>query len=356
MRHHRGFTLIELLVVISIIAVLIALLLPAVQAAREAARRAQCVNNLKQLGLATANYESMHGSFPPVEIMRQESPMNCAAVTRGHSVFTLLLGFTEQQQAYNAINFSFAAGGGMEAGLPSAGAVNRTGLIVQIGIFICPSDSKQTPFEASISLNGYAQSSYAAMVGTHDVHRWYCGCPTEPPYGGSCPAEGVLDIVSDGAFNKTRVRTVSSIIDGTSNTIFFGEQARFRNDPETWLGTWSRVGHFGSTPTGVTRPTVLASSAPRINANLLVPNAPPTLSPTGDTDSWLFDGKSIQMGQFGFRSQHPGGANFLFGDGSVRFLKESIDVGSTDYAARNIGVYRKLSTVAGGEVISSDAF
>jgi prepilin-type N-terminal cleavage/methylation domain-containing protein/prepilin-type processing-associated H-X9-DG protein len=356
MRHHRGFTLIELLVVISIIAVLIALLLPAVQAAREAARRAHCVNNLKQMGIALANYEGVHGSFPPGAIMRQESPLNCEAVPRGHSVFALLLGFMEQQQAYSAINFSFAAGGAMEAGLPSAGAVNRTGLIAQISTFICPSDSKQTPYEASVSLNAYAQSSYAAMAGTHDVHRWYCGCPTSPPYTGSCPAAGIVEIVSDGAFFKNRVRTVAGITDGTSNTIFFGEQARFRNDPEPWLGTWSRVGHFSSTPTGVTRPTVLATSAPRINANLLVPNAPATYSITGDTDSWLFDGKSIQMGQFGFRSQHPGGANFLFGDGSVRFLKESIDIGSTDYAARSIGVYRKLSTVAGGEMIGSDAF
>src|SRR5437867_4613130 len=108
-RHLRGFTLIELLVVIAIIAVLIALLLPAVQAAREAARRAQCSNNLKQLGLAIANYENTIGSFPPGALTYKQNPVVCppAFNTRDYSFFDLILPYMEQLSGYNAVNFSF---------------------------------------------------------------------------------------------------------------------------------------------------------------------------------------------------------------------------------------------------------
>jgi len=352
----RGFTLIELLVVIAIIAVLIALLLPAVQAAREAARRAQCSNNLKQMGLALANYESAQGSFPPGGISYQESPLNCKA-NRQHSVFALILPYLEQQQVYNAINFSFNAGGPMENGYPHGGATNRTGLIPTINAYICPADSRTQPYTISESFNAYSQTSYAASAGTFDVQRWYCGCPTSPPYGGSCPSANVTEVVSDGAFIKIRSRRVQEISDGMSNTIFFGEQARFRNDPERLFQSWSRLAYFGkNATTGVTRTPIFASTVSRINANPLVPEPDPTYTATGDVDSWLFDGVSIDAGQFGFRSQHPGGANFLFGDGTVKFLKQTIDMGSPNYAARNTGVFRRLSTIAGGEVISSDAF
>jgi prepilin-type N-terminal cleavage/methylation domain-containing protein/prepilin-type processing-associated H-X9-DG protein len=358
-----GFTLIELLVVIAIIGVLIALLLPAVQAAREAARRAQCTNNLKQIGLAIHNYESSVGSFPTGTITYQENPLNCGVVRRGHSFFALILNYMEQTQIYNAINFSFTAGGNTEFGFGHGGATNRTGLISQINSFICPSDSRQIPYPLTVSFNGYGQASYAGMVGTRDIFHWYCGCPVNF-VGGSCA--GAVEIEPDGVFGYNWTRKLAEVTDGTSNTILVGENARFKNDPDMIFNTWSRSLWFASNFPGGTssRPECLASSVPKINAPFQPGDTsafPGTLGPTNDTDGWAWVASPDyrQLGQFGFRSQHPGGANFLFGDGSVRFLKETIDMGSPTYtpaAARNVGVYRKISTFRGGETVSSDAY
>ena len=360
-RGGRAFTLIELLVVIAIIAVLIALLLPAVQSAREAARRAQCVNNLKQIGLALANYESAVGSYPPGAITYQESPMNCVVKPRTYSFFDLILPYMESQPTYNAVNFSFPAGGVTENGWPHGGATNRTAFITQIPSYVCPSDGQETPYQLSQSPNGYNQTSYGGMAGTFDIWHWYCGCPTSPPYGGSCPAANNTEIQSDGMFMKNYTYKISSVRDGLSNTIYVGEACRYRNDPDSVMMFYSRMGWWATSLPGTSRPSVLFSPIPRINANFVVGDEaayPGQISVTGDVDSWLFVSTPDyrQLGQFGFRSQHPGGANFAMGDGSVRFIKETIDMGSPVYANLNIGVYRKLSTIGKGEVISSDAY
>jgi prepilin-type N-terminal cleavage/methylation domain-containing protein/prepilin-type processing-associated H-X9-DG protein len=361
----RGFTLIELLVVIAIIAVLIALLLPAVQAAREAARRAQCTNNLKQIGLALANYESANGVFPPGAIMDASNPL-CQAGFTGftQTFFALSLGYMEAMPIYNSINFMIPAGGHTFLGTIDAGAVNRTGLITRINSFVCPSDSDQTPYPITTSTNGYAQSSYAGSAGTFDTWHWWCGCP---PCCRSIECPGTAtEIYTDGIFSYNISRAVSDVTDGVSNTIFVGEFARFRNDPDMIFNTWSRATWFASNyPGGQTsRPEGLASVIPRINAPFQ-PNDtalfPGTTSPTGNVDGWLFNTGTAdyrQLGQFGFRSQHPGGANFLFGDGSVHFLKETIDMGSPVYSPPqvSIGVYRKLSTRSKSEVITSDSY
>ena len=180
------------------------------------------------------------------------------------------------------------------------------------------------------------------------------------------PGASATRIVSDGVFMENVSFRNSAITDGLSNTIFMGEVARFRNDPDPIFNTWSRAAVVRSAyPGGGTfRGEGLASGVPRINApfqpndNSLFPGA---ISPTNDVDSWLFNPGGVdyrQLGQYGFRSQHPGGANFLFGDGSVHFLKESIDMGSPAYNPPqvSIGVYRRLSTRGKGEVISSDAY
>ncbi len=338
----RGFTLIELLVVIAIIAVLISLLLPAVQSAREAARRAQCINNLKQIGLGIHNYESSNGTFPLGSVGYAVPAIDCTQ--RGFSLFALILGSMEQTQVYNAINWSLASGSTFNG--VNAGAANRTALVTRINTYVCPSDQIQTPYDISVSSNGYSQSSYAGVSGTNDIWHWWYGCTTGQSYNASITANGVF-----GASQNT---TISKITDGTSNTIIVGEAGRYINDPDQVFMTWSRALWFGSALAGVSRPQGMASVVPKLNAQIQIPESGGTLTPTGDVDSWLFDANYLGLGQFGFRSGHPGGVNFLFGDGSVRYIKNTVDMGSTDYTQKNVGVLRKLSTYGGGEVISAD--
>jgi len=374
-RPTRGFTLIELLVVIAIIAVLIALLLPAVQSAREAARRAQCVNNLKQIGIAIHNYISANNTLPIGSVFERLNPVDCNPSNGinqiGWSQFEQILNYTEQQSIYNAINFNLSPGvspGGLYYGV-DAGAANYTAMSATVASFVCPSDTGFTPLTYSgTPNNGYAQCSYAGMSGTYDIWDFWCICPPTSTVP-SCRQGGVWPN-NDGVFYRDYAVRLASITDGTSNTIAVGEFARFKNDPDQNDNQWNRALYFVSAYSATTsRPEGIASSAPKINAPFQPNNYTPTSIyypyngsfPTGDYDSWCFSNNGVyalMLGQFGFRSQHPGGANFLFADGSVHFLKETIDMGNPVYSSTlaNKGVYRNLSTRAGGEVISSDAY
>ncbi len=216
-----GFTLIELLVVIAIIAVLIALLLPAVQAAREAARRAQCVNNLKQMGLALHNYESANGSFPPAckAINLTTAPPAVSFVDTGFSTHARLLAFIEGGSVYNALNFNYeyndASGG------------NWTGASAVINVFLCPSsvrgagtgfrdtaasDKNASAFEKAIGI-GYGYMDYAPSIYT-DIS------PTLTPGLGATTIVPFRDknTAANGLLKGGQTR-ISEITDGTSNTV-----------------------------------------------------------------------------------------------------------------------------------------
>jgi type II secretory pathway pseudopilin PulG len=345
--------LIELLVVIAIIAVLIALLLPAVQAAREAARQAQCRNNLKQVGLAVANYESAQGVLPLGAVMYNASDgaTNCGGGSNGSgpgaprdfTMLTLILPYLEQSAVYNSVNFNLRADGLFVSGT-NAGAANSTALLSTIASYICPSDQLRTS-RLGPGPVAYSQTSYFPSGGTWNTTAYYAG------------PECWNQDAGNGAFDDYTAYALAAIVDGTSNTIFVGESARFRNDPDWFANNWGVFGYYSSAlGNNTTRPQGFAYEVPRINAPMMVgdyplggsnPLPPETKWPvTTDYQAWVLNPRYKEYGQWGFRSQHPAGAYFLFGDGSVKFLKESI----------NLFTYRALGTRNTGEVVSSDAF
>ncbi|WP_435016202.1 DUF1559 domain-containing protein [Tundrisphaera sp. TA3] len=330
--------------VIAIIAVLIALLLPAVQAAREAARRAQCVNNLKQLGLAAANYESTSNSYPMGNVARNMKD-NCAT-NFAHSAFNFMLPYLEQSAAGASYNFS----------RPYNSVVQFTASGSKVASMLCPSDSI-----AAVAPSGYivtTQTSYSMSRGQHE-NIWYNWSPSgtlpDPKglYADTCNYGG-----GDGMFMPNSVVKVADVTDGTSNTFLFGETSRFRDEPSTSVFNFGNVTGCFNGPNwettrvwpGDMRPTSGAFVIPR-------PNAPPdktgtlinALAGLSLPPDWAEEPYATQfqeLGQWGFRSNHPGGVNFCFADGSVKFINNTV----------NIKTYRALGTRSGGEIISADAY
>jgi prepilin-type N-terminal cleavage/methylation domain-containing protein/prepilin-type processing-associated H-X9-DG protein len=346
-RERRGFTLIELLVVIAIIAVLIGLLLPAVQAAREAARRSQCVNNMKQIGLGMHNYHSTHNSFP----LAETAAWGGSYITDWGtwSAHALLLGYMEQQQIYNASNFNWAVewGPGFNINLTASDHI--------IATFICPSDGESPNPPRSRQWFGNT-TNYFASWGT-----------TTSPWTDD----------STGIFSHKTSVGVAGITDGTSNTIAFGEDliptdrdflpkraglagtisnpdggmifdartniARIRADLQqctNWFNT--RTNPAGANDKGF-RWAIGGLGLTGFNT-IVTPNS--RRHPWGGCRTNQAGGGSAWGPFSNSNSNHPGGCNFLFGDGSVHFIKSTI----------NIITYWQLGTIAGGEVVSSNAY
>jgi prepilin-type N-terminal cleavage/methylation domain-containing protein/prepilin-type processing-associated H-X9-DG protein len=344
-RRLRGFTLIELLVVIAIIAVLIALLLPAVQAAREAARRAQCVNNLKQLGIGCHNYANVMNTFP-ANLYLHPNYSSTTYNWNNSSWLVMILPQVEQFALYNAVNFNIMWGPNKPANTSAlvVGQQNSTVRVSVINSLICPSDPSpptDTTNADEIGSNLAAGTCYVGNLGDNCLScnpgagvvqlcatdGFPCrgaqlGDPTTntPGVPGSPTGSGIFWRECPGV-------TLSQITDGTSNTFLAGEQIMRVTNWNTWVHANHSVGST-ALPLNRVQPGVAITSSGSINI----------ATRASDLGSWTH--------WYSFRSQHPGGGNFVLCDGSVKFLKNST----------NMTTYQALSTRAGTEVISSDAF
>jgi prepilin-type N-terminal cleavage/methylation domain-containing protein/prepilin-type processing-associated H-X9-DG protein len=363
-----GFTLIELLVVIFIIAVLISLLLPAVQSAREAARRVQCVNNLKQIILALHNYESANGSFPPGYCYQAYAGDYSDAA--GHLV--RVAPYMEQSPIANAMNFS----------IPMYYSANTTVCGTSLNILWCPSDGSilnlNHVYPAPYTWDGgplpMTYSSYAGCIGDWPTFG-FVSSTSDGDQASLSQTNGVIFSIGYPQGNRVTIYggshpgqpgippvKIANVTDGLSNTMAYSEHAHglFSQTADSngiadlYCWNWWVSGNYGD--------TIFSTLFP--------------MNPQKKMTTRYYEGGTFIQGDdmvTAASSFHPGGANFAFCDGSVRFLKETIDSWQVDanglprgfsyqsskYMAgpgAKVGVYQALSTRNGGELISADSY
>jgi len=322
----RGFTLVELLVVIAIIGILVGLLLPAVQAAREAARRTQCLNNFKQIGISLHNYHDVHQTFPPAFIDRPTTNEE----TWGWAVF--LFPFMDQENLSKELGVTrdslFQRMYDNTGGTPPTNIYPDTRTVLKV--FICPTD---TGHNAGLSHNARRFEG-----GLGYVNAGFTGNQTWAGHSNYIASAGHRDVVhatvNTGVFYGNSRVGIADIRDGSSNTIMVGERDTFNCRAGTWLGVRNTN---GTNERGVSM--VLGHAHPKLNEDV-------------NLVAWDLD--DFGCGE-GFSSLHPGGAQFLFADSSVRFVSETIshnwmnpsgNLNGTVADARDNrnGVYQRLMT------------
>ncbi|MEO1527087.1 MAG: DUF1559 domain-containing protein [Planctomycetota bacterium] len=348
----NGFTLIELLVVIAIIGIMVGLLLPAVQSAREAARRMQCQNNLKQLALATHNFESTYKEFPPGLTTFQFRPNPSGSVVNwyGNTMFAYLLPFVEEPGIYERWDWSdtFAASQKNTSDPAQPGLRNRNAPSASmVRTFLCPSDltNNGEPILLDYNRRGYArgyfgQTSYIGNGGTHSTYFRDVDMQADGVFfmtGEDSQPESYQNFLRDDEVPTK----FSAVLDGTTQTIAFGE--RFHYDPVFNSKLYSHPTRFSRYPienwsawgwTGGGNGTTHIFGSTRVPINYMTPEDAPT----------NYSSVNLRMSAFG--SGHPGGANFAFTDGSVTFISEQI----------NMALFRALSTKRGREPVAFEDF
>jgi prepilin-type N-terminal cleavage/methylation domain-containing protein/prepilin-type processing-associated H-X9-DG protein len=340
--HRRGFTLIELMVVIAIIAVLIGLLLPAVQAAREAARRAQCINNLMQIGLAFHNYETAVGALPMALVLRGSG--NTTTFLTGWSAQARILPFLEETSLFNAANLSVS----------KEDPPNSTVISLNVATFLCPSEVKTEPSVHDYGIAGV--TNYGVSQGDWFVWGGFSGPQNR------------------AAIEANRSRRLAEFTDGLSQTLFAAEVKAYQASANCRHVTLPSVNDPNNIPSPDADAYVVAPeydngtcvtqnqsefhtewSDGNVHAAGFTTAWPPNKAIMGRSAYKGFDldlnGRNEEDGGPTFaaitaRSYHPGGVNVLMGDGGVRLVKSTIN-GMT---------WRALGTRRGGEVIGSDAY